>query len=69
MEAAAAVLKNTYWMPTRLIMMYHQVVMLGFFNRTDGGQGLIKWPHVSINTMERIAAIAPPTLENTKDVL
>jgi hypothetical protein len=38
----------------RLVMMYHQVVMLDFFNRTDGSPGLIKWPHVSINTMERI---------------
>ncbi|WP_198575864.1 heme-binding protein [Caulobacter hibisci] len=44
----------------RLIMMYHQVVMLDFFKRTDNVRGLIKWPHVSINTMERISAEPPP---------
>lgn len=49
----------------RLIMMYHQVVMLDFFARTDGTSGLIKWPHVSINTMERISgAPAPLTMSD-----
>lgn len=47
--------KNSDGTP-RFIMMYHQVVMLEFFERKDGVPGLIKWPHVSINTMERIAA-------------
>jgi len=50
----------------RLIMMYHQVVMLEFFPRTDGKPGLIKWPHVSINTMERIPdALATAQLTTT----
>jgi hypothetical protein len=30
-----------------------QVVQLDFFARFDGGAGRIKWPHVSINTLEK----------------
>lgn len=33
------------------VLSYAQVVMLEFFPRFGGAQGLIKWPHVSINTM------------------
>ena len=36
-----------------MIMQYAQIVMLEFFRRHDGQPGLIKWPHVSINTMRR----------------
>ncbi len=39
----------------RLILQYAQVVFLEFFARKDGQPGLIKWPHVSINTMEKVA--------------
>jgi len=31
-----------------------QVVMLEFFGRRDGLPGRIGWPHVSINTMEKV---------------
>jgi hypothetical protein len=31
-----------------------QVVQLDFFPRLDGGPGRIKWPHVSINTLQKI---------------
>ena len=37
-----------------LRLQYSQVVMLDFFDRTDGEPGLIKWPHVSINTMVKV---------------
>lgn len=36
-----------------MIIQYAQIVMLDFFRRRDGAPGLIKWPHVSINTMRR----------------
>ena len=32
-------------------LAYIQMVMLEFFDRRDGVEGKIKWPHVSINTM------------------
>jgi hypothetical protein len=35
------------------ILQYMQVVMLEFFPRRDGTEGLIRWPHVSFNTMRR----------------
>lgn len=69
-QANATEMESTFWImeleelapdgQPRLIMMYQQVVMLDFFKRTDDVRGLIKWPHVSINTMERISANAPP---------
>ncbi|MEM7752045.1 MAG: heme-binding protein [Pseudomonadota bacterium] len=34
-----------------MALAYIQMVMLEFFPRRDGVEGLIKWPHVSINTM------------------
>ncbi|MBQ4849885.1 heme-binding protein [Pseudoalteromonas sp. MMG012] len=36
----------------KMLLQYSQIVMLDFFERRDG-QGLIKWPHVSINTLEK----------------
>ncbi|MGB3177662.1 MAG: heme-binding protein [Albidovulum sp.] len=38
----------------KLVLAYSQVVMLDFFPRRDGMPGLIGWPHVSINTMEKV---------------
>lgn len=38
----------------KLRLQYVQVVQLDFFARFDGGPGRIKWPHVSINTMEKV---------------
>ncbi len=37
--------------PQGMALAYIQMVMLEFFPRRDGVEGLIKWPHVSINTM------------------
>jgi hypothetical protein len=39
----------------KLRMQYVQVVQLDFFPRFDGGPGRIKWPHVSINTLEKVS--------------
>ena len=62
-QANAAEMKSTFWLleieddegNERLIMQYSQIVNLDFFPRRDGFPGLIRWPHVSINTMEKVA--------------
>jgi hypothetical protein len=38
----------------KLRLQYVQIVQLDFFPRFDGGPGRIKWPHVSINTLEKV---------------
>ncbi len=38
----------------KLRLQYTQTVMLDFFARPNGEPGLIKWPHVSINTLEKV---------------
>lgn len=38
----------------KLRLQYTQTVMLDFFKRRDG-EGLIKWPHISINTLEKVS--------------
>ena len=40
---------------TRHFMQYVQNVILDFIGRPDGHPGRARWPHISINTMERIA--------------
>lgn len=64
-QANAADMKSTFWIqelagddssdPPKLRLQYLQVVMLDFFPRFDEFPGLIRWPHVSINTMEKVA--------------
>jgi hypothetical protein len=44
------------------LLQYMQVVMLEFFPRRDGQPGLIRWPHVSFNTMRRMPVSAPRLL-------
>lgn len=62
-QADASEMKATFWIleldgdgvdQPNLLLAYTQTVMLDFFPRRDG-QGLIKWPHVSINVMEKVA--------------
>jgi len=61
-EANAAELKSIFWIVEttddqgrrRLFLQYLQTVLLDFFPRFDGMPGLIRWPHVSINRMEKI---------------
>lgn len=64
-QANAAAMKSVFWIQEldecddhgepRLRLQYLQVVLLDFFPRGDGFPGRIRWPHVSINTMERVA--------------
>ncbi len=60
-EANAAEMKSTFWIQEiddngtqKLRLQYSQIVMLDFFPRRDGLPGLIRWPHVSINTLEKV---------------
>ncbi len=63
-EANATELKSTFWIQEleekdaqgepKLRLQYSQTVMLDFIERPGGG-GLIRWPHVSINTMEKVS--------------
>lgn len=61
-QADAAEMESTFWIQEladrdqfgepRLRLQYSQTVMLDFIDRGDGT--LIRWPHVSINTMEKV---------------
>lgn len=63
-QADASEMTSTFWIletdsvdehgNPRLFLQYTQTVMLDFFPRRDGVEGLIQWPHVSINTLEKI---------------
>lgn len=67
-KANAAFMKSIFWIQElaekdkygdpKLRLQYLQLVMLDFFPRRDGlppgcCPGLIRWPHVSINTLEK----------------
>jgi hypothetical protein len=66
-QANAASMKSTFWIEElaekdengepKLRLQYSQVVILDFFERRDGLPGLIRWPHVSINTLDRVGAV------------
>ena len=49
----------------KIRLQYLQIVFLDFFPRRDGMPGVIGWPHVSINTMERVKK---PTAEGIKSL-
>jgi hypothetical protein len=63
-QADAVSMRSTFWIQEldevgadgrpKMRLQYAQVVMLDFFDRTDGLPGRIGWPHISINTLERI---------------
>lgn len=63
-QANATVMHSTFWImelaevdedgDARLVLAYSQFIFLDFFTRFDGRPGLIRWPHISINMMERI---------------
>jgi hypothetical protein len=65
-QANAAEMKSTFWIQElaekdvhgnpKLRLQYSQIVLLDFFPRRDGFPGLIRWPHVSINTLEKVVA-------------
>ncbi len=62
-QADASEMTATFWLQElkeldangkpKLRLQYTQTVMLDFFPRPDG-KGVIKWPHVSINTLEKV---------------
>lgn len=64
-QANAASMNSTFWIQelaetdeygkSKLRLQYLQVVMLDFFRRSDGLPGDIRWPHISINTMEKVS--------------
>lgn len=63
-QADASEMKSTFWIQEldakdehgrqKLRLQYSQVVFLDFFPRVDGVPGLIRWPHVSINTLDKV---------------
>ena len=66
-QANAVAMKSTFWIQEltdgTLRLQYSQIVMLDFFKTHDGTPGLISWPHVSINTMEKVADTTTPNCE------
>ncbi|MEY2877780.1 MAG: hypothetical protein RLZZ15_160 [Verrucomicrobiota bacterium] len=60
-QANATEMQFTMWIQqvrdatgkTKLRLQYSQVVFLEFFPRRDGQPGSIRWPHVSVNTLEK----------------
>lgn len=64
-QANAAAMKFTFWIQElaetdkqgnpKIRLQYSQVVMLDFFSKNDGAPGRIAWPHVSINTLDKVA--------------
>lgn len=46
----------------RHFMQYAQNVILDFIGRPDGHPGRARWPHVSINTMERVSDATAETM-------
>ncbi|MBC6402387.1 MAG: hypothetical protein GDA39_07110 [Hyphomonadaceae bacterium] len=64
-QADAASMTSTFWIMElnerdnsgnpRLVLAYSQFIFLDFFERRDGRPGRIRWPHISINVMEKIS--------------
>ncbi|MGH3624552.1 MAG: heme-binding protein [Sciscionella sp.] len=63
-QADAATMKSTFWIQEMdgdnpaFRLQYLQIVILEFFPRTDGLPGRISWPHVSINTLNKVSDTA-----------
>lgn len=49
----------------RYFMQYVQNVILDFIGRPDGHPGRARWPHVSINTMERVSGASPEAVKRS----
>lgn len=47
----------------RYFMQYVQNVILDFIGRPDGHPGRARWPHISINTMERVSDADPESVK------
>ena len=48
-----------------MLLAYSQFIFLDFFARRDGRPGLIRWPHISINIMEKIEDPLPASQSPT----
>jgi hypothetical protein len=69
-QAEATAMESTFWIEelgeldasgrNKLRLQYLQVVLLDFVERQDGVPGRIRWPHVSINTLERVGDLLGP---------
>ncbi|WP_081716413.1 heme-binding protein [Asticcacaulis sp. AC460] len=46
----------------RYFLQYAQNVILDFIGRPDGHPGRARWPHVSINTLERVSGASPKAI-------
>ncbi len=76
-QADAATMSATFWLmeldevdehgDQRLVLAYAQFIFLDFFERRDGRAGLIRWPHISINMMEKISE--PEALQASPEAL
>lgn len=67
-QANAVSVNCTFWIQEvedsengkqRLFLQYVQNVILDFFDRPDGHPGPARWPHVSINTLEKVSDTPP----------
>ena len=64
-QADANFMRSVFWImefdepglpgEPKLMLAYSQFIFLDFFDRFDSEPGLIRWPHVSINVMEKVA--------------
>ncbi|MEM9627107.1 MAG: heme-binding protein [Pseudomonadota bacterium] len=64
-EADASEMTSTFWIQEladkdekgnpKLRLQYSQTVMLDFFEVPGGGGELIRWPHISINTLDKVS--------------
>lgn len=69
-QANATTMRSHFWISElneldehghpKLRLQYSQLVMLDFFPRRDGVPGLIRWPHISINTLEKVCENEAP---------
>jgi len=76
-QANAIDMMSTFWImeldepglskdEPKLVLQYYQAILLDFFPRADGLPGRVRWPHVSINTMEKVAL--PDSAQAKEDV-
>lgn len=66
-EANATEMKSTFWIQEldekdeygkpKLRLQYSQLVFLDFFKRPGDSDELIRWPHVSINTLDKVSDV------------
>ncbi len=79
-QADANLMRATFWImemketdasgDPKLMLAYSQFILLDFFPRPPGqGEGLIRWPHVSINVMEKVAEPAQELAYLTTETL